>query len=378
MATTFRRFTKTLFLTLNILAAALYLLASLGPYLNPAKWWFISLLGFGLIFVFVTLIAFMFFWLVFRPRFIFISLVPLLIGFKGLTVFFAFHLSGKFDYTKQPNTLRVMHWNVARFVEWRKNNNKGSQVRQKMLDLIREQNADVLCMPEYYTSTSPPYYDNLTYFIKDLGYPYYYFSWDNLGNREWGGQVIFSRYPIIDSGIIRYPKPSQTESLIHVDLLVNKDTVRVYTTHLQSLKFKKQDYEKIEEIKTTKDGMVENSKSIFSKLKTGVKYRSAQAEILRNQVIQSPYPFILTGDFNDVPNSYAYYTVKDNDLQDAFLSKGFGIGRTYVFIAPTLRIDYILTTKDFEVKQFNRVVKNLSDHYMLVTDLVLKPGTTRR
>jgi endonuclease/exonuclease/phosphatase family metal-dependent hydrolase len=81
---------------------------------------------------------------------------------------------------------------------------------------------------------------------------------------------------------------------------------------------------------------------------------------------------VLTGDFNDVPNSYTYFTVNGSNLQDAFLKKGFGIGRTYSYLSPTLRIDYIFTTKDFSILQFNRVVKDYSDHYMLVADMQLK------
>jgi endonuclease/exonuclease/phosphatase family metal-dependent hydrolase len=88
-------------------------------------------------------------------------------------------------------------------------------------------------------------------------------------------------------------------------------------------------------------------------------------------ISKSPYPFILTGDFNDVPNSYTYFTIRGKELQDAFLETGLGVGRTYSYIAPTLRIDYIFTTKDFSIRQFNRIIKNYSDHYMLVTDLQL-------
>jgi endonuclease/exonuclease/phosphatase family metal-dependent hydrolase len=85
----------------------------------------------------------------------------------------------------------------------------------------------------------------------------------------------------------------------------------------------------------------------------------------------SPYPFVITGDFNDVPNSYTYFKIS-NGLQDAFLKQGFGVGRTFNALSPTLRIDHILTTPHFEVLQFNRQVRSLSDHYMIVADLRLK------
>ena len=80
---------------------------------------------------------------------------------------------------------------------------------------------------------------------------------------------------------------------------------------------------------------------------------------------------IFCGDFNDIPNSYTYYKIR-GDMQDAFLEKGFGIGRTFTALSPTLRIDYILASKQFSILQFNRVTKKYSDHYMLVADLSLK------
>lgn len=372
MATTYKRLTKIFFLFLNGIAAAGFLLACLAPYLNPEKWWMISLLGLGFIFIVVTLIAFIFFWLLFKPSFIFISLIPLLIGWKSLSVFFAFHTPNKFDYNKPKNVLRVVHWNVARFVEWKRNNNKGSQTRLKMMDLIKEQNADVLCLQEFFQSKDSIYYDNLSYVMKELGYPHYYYSRDDDGYLQWNGQIIFSRFPIIDSGIIRYPRPSMPEALIYADILMNKDTIRLYTTHLQSVQFKKKDYESIEEIKNTDEKIVENSKNIFSKLKRGVILRSKQATIVKDITSVSPHPYILTGDFNDVPNSFTYFTIKGNNLQDAFLKTGFGVGRTFSYIAPTLRIDYILATKNFTINQFNRVAKTYSDHYMLVADVQLK------
>ena len=46
-------------------------------------------------------------------------------------------------------------------------------------------------------------------------------------------------------------------------------------------------------------------------------------------------------------------------MQDAFLKKGFGIGRTFSALSPTLRIDYIFTDKHFKIKQFNRIIKEL-------------------
>jgi endonuclease/exonuclease/phosphatase family metal-dependent hydrolase len=367
-----RAFARNSLLTINVIAAVIFLLACLAPYLHPEQWWFISLLGLGFAFLFLVQIAFIVFWLLFKRKYALISFIALLIGWKSISVFIAVSFSPEFNYSKDKNTLRVVSWNVARFIEWRRNNNKGSQTRLKMMDLIKSQNADVLCLQEFMHVAKPGFYDNLQYMMKNLGYPYYSYSWDSDGELIWTGQVIFSRFPIIDSGIVRYPRPGMPESLLHADVLFNKDTIRFYTTHLQSVQFKKKDYQSIDAITKKRDSIIGNSRNIFSKLKRGIIFRSRQADIVKEITDISPYPFVLTGDFNDVPNSYTYFTVNGSNVQDAFLKKGFGIGRTYSYLSPTLRIDYIFTTKHFSILQFNRVVKDYSDHYMLVADMQLK------
>lgn len=370
MAGWYKLFAKRFFLLLNALFALLFLLVCLIPYVDAANWWVLSLLGLGFAALFLLLVLFIFFWAVVAPRYILLSLLTLAIGYKSIAVFFAANSPSTFTYRKPATTIRVLSWNVARFLELSRNNNAKSQKRLKMLDLIRQQNADVLCFQEFYHSTDSNLYNNIDA-VKALGYPYFYYSWDRDGYKQWFGQAIFSRYPIVDSSVLHYPSPSQRETLIRADIRIGGDTLRFFTTHLQSVKFKRQDYENIEEIKNREDSLLQNSRSVFQKLKLGIILRAQQAGIVKEILSDSPHPFVITGDFNDVPNSYTYFKISEN-LQDAFLKKGFGIGRTFSALSPTLRIDHILTTKDFEVLQFNRQVKSLSDHYMIVADLKLR------
>jgi endonuclease/exonuclease/phosphatase family metal-dependent hydrolase len=373
MASKLRLFTKRFFIYSNVIVALVFLLACLVPYLNPANWWFISVLGLAFPFLLLLVIFFMLGWLmILRPRHALISFISLLIGYKSISVFVAFHQPRSFNKVKAPGSIRVATWNVARFIELRRNNNAGSETRLKMMDQIKEQNADVVCLQEFHTSTNPEFYDNIAA-VQALGYPYYHFSFDADGDRHYYSSIIFSRYPIIDSGRVRFPRPSLPEVLLHADLLVNKDTIRIYTTHLQSLQFTRHDYERIEKIKSVEDSLLANSKGILSKLKKGITYRSIQADIVHEVMGNSPHPYILCADLNDVPNSYTYFTVRDN-LQDAFLKKGTGIGRSFTSLSPTLRIDYILTNDQWDVLQFKRVTRKYSDHFMLVADLAVKSG----
>jgi endonuclease/exonuclease/phosphatase family metal-dependent hydrolase len=372
MAFKLRLFTKRFFIYANIAVVFFFLLACLVPYLNPQRWWFISFLGLGFPFLLVLVILFLAGWIILTKwKQTLISGIALLLGIKSISLFLAFHKPAAFNYTKAPGTLRVVSWNVARFIELKKNNNKGSETRLKMFDLIKQQNADVLCLQEFHTSTSPDFYDNIAPIQKELGYPYYFFSFDEDGDQHYYSSIIFSRFPIIDSGKVRYPRPSHPDVLLEADIKFNNDTVRIFTTHLQSLQFGRKDYAALYKIKTGEDSLVTNSRSILSKMKKGVIYRSLQADIAHQVIKQSPGPVLFCGDLNDVPNSYAYSTLRGN-MQDAFLKKGVGIGRTFSALSPTLRIDYIFADKRFRVKQFNRIAKKLSDHYMIVADVELR------
>jgi endonuclease/exonuclease/phosphatase family metal-dependent hydrolase len=369
VASRLRLFTKRFFIYANIALVLLFVLSCLAPWPDPRQWWFLSLFGLAYPILLLLTLLFMIGWLILgKPRLALISGVALLLGLKSLLVFFAFHAPAGFKYEKNPEHIRVVTWNVARFIELKKNNNRGSEKRKRMLELLRQQNADVLCLQEFYTSSLPDYYDNITPIRYELGYPYFYFVYDTDGDQQYYSSIIFSRYPIVDSGVIRYPRPSLPEVLLHADLKIGSDTVRVYTTHLQSLQFRPRDYERIERIKSVDDSLLQNSRNIISKIKRGFMNRSIQANLIREVLDDSPHPVIMGADLNDVPNSYTYHTVRGG-MQDAFLKKGFGIGRTYSALSPTLRIDYLFADPRFRVHQFSRVVKNLSDHYLLVADL---------
>jgi len=371
MASKFRIFTKRVLIFINYGVVFLFLLACIAPYLDPQAWWFISFLGIGFPFLLLVVAGFMVWWLFVKRRHALISGIALLLGFKSVTAFYAISIPKRFVAQKKPETIRIATWNVARFIEMKRNNNKGSQTRLKMLEQIRSQNADILCLQEFFHSSDSTLYHNLDYMRDSLRYPYYYYSYEADGDKQFTGNVIFSRFPIIDSGMIRYPRPTMPEALMHADIRLKNRIIRVYTTHLQSVQLQKTDYEKIDKIKEGDDGIVSNSKTIFSKVRKGVVNRKIQTDIIKQVLGDSPYPVILCGDLNDIPNSYTYFKIK-GDMQDAFLKRGFGIGRTFSAISPTLRIDYIFADSRFRIDQFKRIVKNYSDHYMLVADIELK------
>jgi endonuclease/exonuclease/phosphatase family metal-dependent hydrolase len=359
---------KTL-LILNIIVAVLYLLSCLAPYIKPNNSWLIAMLGLAFPFLFALMIGFIFLWLILKLKRVWYSIVILLFGYKSIAVFWAFNPASGFESKKSVNQVRIASWNVARFLEWKRNNNEKSRTRLKMLEQIKKQNADILCLEEFFHSPDSAFYDNISE-IKEMGYPFYYFSYDPDGEYQYIGSAIFSKYPMLDTGMVRYFRPSMPEALVHADIKVNNDTIRVYATHLQSVQFRKPEFEAIDEIKSAEDSLLANSKTVLAKVRKAMNLRSSQADIVRKILDDSPYPVVFCADLNDIPNSYTYFTIR-GDMQDAFLKKGFGIGRTFSSLSPTLRIDYIFADNRFSIKQFTRVAKHLSDHFMIIADVEL-------
>src|SRR5687767_2741063 len=370
MPSRLRIITRRTLVVLNIITAVLYLLSCLAPWVKPTDSWIIAVLGLAFPFLLVILIAFIFLWLILKLTRVWFSVIVLLIGFKNIGVFWAFNPASGFQYGKKPAQIRIASWNVARFLEWKRNNNEKSQTRLKMLEQIKTQSPDILCLEEFFHSPDSAFYDNISE-IRAMGYPYYCFSYDPDGDYQYIGSAIFSKYPMLDTGLVRYFRPSMPEALVHADIKVNDDTIRVFTTHLQSVQFRQKDYEALSEIQSAEDSLLANSKTVLSKLRKAMNLRSSQADIARKILDDSPYPTIFCGDLNDTPNSYTYFTIR-GEMQDAFLKKGFGIGRTFSSLSPTLRIDFIFTDDRFRVEQFTRVVKYLSDHFMIMADVELK------
>lgn len=373
MPTIVRSVTKRILIGFSLLLVLLFLLACCNIWLNPKDWWWIAVLGLGFPILLIAVVCLLVFWLIFRSRWAFLPLVALLLGYSNIRALIGFHFNAGFTTEKAPNSFRILSWNVSWFDNQRKSDKSQRSKRKEMLAFIASQQADILCFQEYLESNiKDDEYSNEKEF-KAMGYPYSYWVGDYILKKGTyvAGTAIFSKYPIIQSYRLQYNgerKDKAFESLIAVDCNLGEDTIRVFTTHLQSILLKDDDYKNIEIIRNANDSMVAASKSILRKLRNGYKYRASQAQLVREELDKSIYPEIICGDFNDVPNSYTYFTIK-GDRQDAFLEKGAKFGRTYNKISPTLRIDYILPDARFQVLQYGRKVLPYSDHYPVIADL---------
>ncbi|MBN9350460.1 MAG: endonuclease/exonuclease/phosphatase family protein [Chitinophagaceae bacterium] len=348
-----------------------YLLTCLIPYIDTGKYWFVSLLGLAFIPLLVMMLILMFMWILVRSKIWIACLAILLLGFQQITSVFSFHLPSQFKIEKQSGNLRVMQWNVHSWnqVLFYDEPNVFKDDQPQMMALIKQYDPDILCVEEFFESTDPEKFKSNIEILQEMGYTYHFFAHGDLTDgSSYSGIAIFSRFPILSTGKILSTSRNEADPLAFADVKKDNRIIRVFALHLQSVRFHESDYSNIQRMKNPRDPKITGSRTITSKLKRGFKKRYEQSVLIEKQIQQTPYPVILCGDFNDVPNSGVYFNIRKN-LQDAFLRKGSFVGRSFRFISPTLRIDYIMPSKEFKVQQFTVIRVKYSDHYPLVSDI---------
>ena len=369
MTTKRLKFLKISLVCINLCLIACYLLVCTVPYINTGKYWYIALPGLAFPLIVFGLIIFVIIWAFVKSKWCRVSIIVLLLGFQQIITVFGFNFPKKFSYDKRPNTLRVLQWNVTSWDENTKKYRDGGSYRPLMLNLVKEQNADVLCFEEFFESTDTTYFKPNISAIEKMGYPYHFFVPSEDDDNDYvQGIAIFSKYPMIDSASFSFKKNNSGEHLLYTDIKVNDKIFRIFATHLQSVHFNESDYRSLQRLKHAKERNIRDSRTIVSKLKRGYESRYRQADLVSQKIKESSYPSLICGDFNDVPNSSTYFKIRGN-FQDAFLKKGTWLGRTFRFISPTLRIDYILADKKFEVIQYQKIGVPYSDHYPVEADL---------
>jgi endonuclease/exonuclease/phosphatase family metal-dependent hydrolase len=357
----------------NGILVILLLLVDLIPYVDPKSWWVLGFLALGFPYLFLLSLLFLLFWLYRRPRWMLISLVGLGLSWGSARAFIAIHPSNDTGNKKPAGMLKVMSWNVHLFNFF--DNKKNPTVKQEMIELVRKQDPDVACFQEFLFCDTLAYPYSIQSFKHALGFPYYAVAYEDYANSHYNGTVyhygviIFSKYPILQQTNIIGKDRKYNDVFEYADIVSPLDTFRVFNLHLQSLHFDKKDYAFLDSLPISQSDLVkQQSRNIFGKIKSGLIRRADQALVVRQVIEHSPNPVIVCGDFNDVPNSYAYAKIREG-LKDAFQEKGNGWSRTFSQISPTLRIDYILFDPAYEAYQYNRIPRVLSDHFPIMTTL---------
>jgi endonuclease/exonuclease/phosphatase family metal-dependent hydrolase len=345
---------------LNLIAVVALLLSYLSIRMNPITWWPLAFFGMAYPFLLVANVACIVWWFLFRKKRSLPSALAILLGASHLGEYVQVFGNGDAP-TDTHAPFKVMSWNVRIFDLYNWSHN--AQTREEMLDLIRAEDPDILCMQEFLNEDKGPETPVRDQLLKD--YRFTHKADEYTAHTKHGhhfGIATFSTRPIVKKGVIHFPDDLNNLCL-WTDIAVNGDTVRVYNAHLASLRFGDQDYRFMKEVEgASKDELEQGGKRIIRRLKSGFIRRAAQMQDIAAHMKTSPHPVIWCGDMNDTPMSYSYHRLRELDLRDAFVESGQGIGHTYIGAFPSFRIDHIMHSEALRSWGFTTLPEELSDH----------------
>lgn len=277
-----------------------------------------------------------------------LPLVAVVLGWEFMGITFQIR-----SPAENPQGLSVLSYNVHLF-SYIKEGEDPKVAGPNITKWVKDHPADIKCLQEFYQDYTTPSRNAIKLLAEDANYEYSYQTIEGSASKRSYGMAILSRYPIINQGRVLDTK--RTNGVIFADIKVNMDTIRIYNAHLESMNIPSEELSNMEGIKS-------NYKETLRKLKNGQVIRASQLGILLEHMENSPYVNILAGDFNDVPYSYTYFSLR-KVMENAFEKAGKGFGFTYNKVLFFLRIDNIFYDYELEIESFrtHREV-DYSDHY---------------
>jgi len=360
-----RKLADRIILVLNALAATGMLVAYLAPLVNPSKVILPALFGLAYPFLLILNLLLLCYWLIQLKKEILISLIVILLGWNHLNSLLPLNLKeAKIPESYSPDRLlKALSYNVRGFDRY--NWTTDPQIKEEILELTKQQDPDILCFQEYFTSGRPgETHSELSKELQALPVSAVYYTGDQ-ASRNGFGIATFSRFPIIKKS--RIPFNTTFNAAMYTDILFQSDTVRVFNIHLQSINFRQEDYAFMDTVRLKySNEQIKGIRNIGSQLKKAFTMRAEQSEMIANYIRDSPHPVIVMGDFNDTPQSYAYRKIKKG-MHDSFRTAGRGFGNTYAGELPSFRIDYIMYSNPIISYQFKRIKIDYSDHFPITT-----------
>ena len=339
------KYAAAMFLTLQVVVSVFTLVGLFGGNVTPVGNTARAMCVYILPILIAANIVLILYWII-RRKWLFLAIPVLTVAccIPYIGTYYQFSLENPQKNTQ--NGLKIASYNVAMF----KRETSGFMA-QDILAEMRRQKVDILCMQEY-NEISGDQKNSESY--KE------YFPYQQVGRSD---MVIFSRYPITGSKTILFEETNN--SAMWADVNVNGKEFRVFNVHLETTgingtlhRASKTMFQQHQEVDKSR-----LMNAILGNYTLGLMFRSGQAITIANEKRESEKPTILCGDFNDVPYSFVYNTVK-GDMVDGFKECGAGWMYTYRGMKnKPVRIDYIFHDESIKGLAYYKTDLTYSDHF---------------
>ena len=356
-----KQFTTNLIAGANVATVCLMLVAGFSDRIDPVSFPTLSCLGMAFPVFLIINLLFLFFWLVFKWRKVWIPVIGFLLAYIPISTYMPLNPKQQVP----DGSIKLLSYNVCTY----SGAGRYNDVFDQIYNYIREQQADIVCLQEDV--------DTWRKFVIERYsklYPYNDTTLIALTDSGTNCVGIHTRFPILRKERIYYP--SRGNGSVAYYLLRNQDTLLVINNHLECAKLTEQErsqYTHILKGEVKGDTARAESMLLVDKLGKTAARRAPQAGAVHGYIEKHrQYPIIVCGDFNDTPISYARRIIADG-LTDCFKESGWGIGLSYNQKGFWVRIDHILCSSEFTPYNCQIDSKNdLSDHYPMICWLKMK------
>ncbi len=326
-------------------------------------WWWAGFLSLSIPLVALSFLLWLLFWMPRRRLYAWLSVLWMLAATPTLDGEFQLNWNSYAPSQGKTtgNMLSIMSYNVRVFNVYEHLQAEDSLISRQMIQWVSEHPAQIKCLQEIYNEDSSKVFNTVAKIAQKGKYNYYLAPLPSNNPYKVGyfGMGIFSVYPIVHSGYLELGH-RRSNRAIFIDIVHEKDTVRIYNVHLASMSIDINGH-------TPASSKAAHWVNVLRKLKEGFIRRTHEQARLLEHIKRSPYPVIVCGDFNAVPHSYTYHTFKKH-LSNAFEEAGTGFGFTYSNPPLLLRIDHQFFDDTFWQVLGCHVLRHVpySDHYPLV------------
>ena len=356
-----KKFTIQLIAGANIASVILLLLVGYSDRLNPTDHPLLSTAGMTFPAFLIINLLFLFFWLLFKWRMIWIPILGFVLAYVPISIYLPLNMSREVP----DDAIKLLSYNVCAYGGNYKYDNGFEVVR----DYLFDQQPDIVCLQEDIDTWRRCAF-------KDYEKHFQYNDTMVIANNKVSHNAlgIHTRYPIVRREHIRYDSDANGSGAWW--LKVGDDTLIVINNHFESCHLSNKDrsqYRQILHGEMSGDSARSESRMLLVKLAEANAKRASQIRRVRNYAQEhAQYPVIICGDFNDNPLSYSRHAMGEV-FTDCFVATGRGVGLSYNQKAFSLRIDHAFCNEKLEPYKCEIDSKmDASDHFPLLCWLKIR------
>lgn len=322
---------RFLLTALHLLVISILFGTILNAYIPPRVFGFLNLLSLAFPILIIANVLLLIFWIItWRKR----SVIFLLLSLCFITP-----TRRWINYTsekKEKPNLKLLSLN-GKF---------GALGDDAIYNYINKQNADIVFLQEFNSDKKP----------EGFGY----------SGKNYAYIKIFSKFPISETGLIKTDVNNGLS--IYADIKINGKTIRFVNIYMEPFFLEKKMVRPTSDMNRNE----EKARKVLHMLIPTFKKHETEINQIKDFINASPYPVIVGGDFNAVPNSYEYYKISES-LQDVFLKAGKGSGTSFHDFKFPLKIDHIFASESITPISYkvDRTVR-ISDHFPVIATFNIK------